>query len=100
MPEVKESQCFQEYCQNFISSVPASSLQIIGLYNDAKAAEQQPMKEREDTLLAHAKSLDSRYTAFKRTQWASKIFELAKAVPDTHGLMVHPVRLAFSSGLF
>ncbi|KAJ7473595.1 hypothetical protein B0H11DRAFT_1918757 [Mycena galericulata] len=49
------------------------------------------MKDREDALFIHAKTLPLKSTHSDRLRWTSKNFLLEKSIPDTHGLMVHPV---------
>ncbi|KAJ7471379.1 hypothetical protein B0H11DRAFT_1919576 [Mycena galericulata] len=91
MPELKEVQVFRQYIQNFIEKSPPKSLKILNLYADAKISEQPAMKDREDALFIHAKTLPLKSTHSDRLRWTSKIFLLEKSIPDTHGLMVHPV---------
>ncbi|KAJ6501016.1 hypothetical protein DFH09DRAFT_1102707 [Mycena vulgaris] len=92
MPEMTEVKVFQEYINGFIDATPdVKDRQILCMHSDAKSSEAVVMKEREEVLLAHSITLGKKSTQLERTQWAAKLFKLAKGVPDTHGLMIYPV---------
>ncbi|KAK6967141.1 hypothetical protein R3P38DRAFT_2589411 [Favolaschia claudopus] len=67
-------------------------LRVIGLWCDLTKNEHKECIEREERLLHQAASFSK--TALQRdrlAQWANDLEDLADAIPDTHGLLIHRV---------
>ncbi|KAJ6580814.1 hypothetical protein B0H19DRAFT_1112477, partial [Mycena capillaripes] len=99
MPERPEGgRFFQRYVQlfldsDFVKNNPGCT-RIEGFYADMIEDETEEMLSREQELKKFAASLDSESLS-KGTHkaWANTIRNLAAAIPDTHGLMIHDVWL-------
>ncbi|KAK7015089.1 hypothetical protein R3P38DRAFT_3000142 [Favolaschia claudopus] len=96
MPEILEAGYFFPYfillfiiTMNLLSS---DNLRVIGLWCDLTKNEHKECSPREERLLHQASSLSK--TALQRdrlAQWANDLEDLADAIPDTHGLLIHQV---------
>ncbi|KAJ7086523.1 hypothetical protein C8R44DRAFT_752552 [Mycena epipterygia] len=97
MPEIFEAgYFFPIYIWFFIFIVTIvygpNGLHVIGLWCDLSAGESKAAATREATLLDYAKTLDKRALARGHLgRWARDLQDLADAIPDTHGLMIHTV---------
>ncbi|KAJ7489735.1 hypothetical protein B0H11DRAFT_1061153 [Mycena galericulata] len=97
MPEIFEAGYFFScYIWIFIALVTIahgpSGLNIIGLWCDLSKGESDASADRETALLSYAASLDKQ--ALQRghlARWANDLEDLADAIPDTHGLMIHVI---------
>ncbi|KAJ6626415.1 hypothetical protein B0H10DRAFT_1941968 [Mycena sp. CBHHK59/15] len=97
MPEIFEAgYFFPTYIWFFIVLVTIvhgpNGLNVIGLWCDLSAGESRVAATREATLLAYAKTFDKHALARGHlARWAKDLQDLADAIPDTHGLMIHTV---------
>ncbi|KAK6983818.1 hypothetical protein R3P38DRAFT_2578028 [Favolaschia claudopus] len=97
MPEILEAGFFFPcFILLFITTItllyPPEYLKVIGLWCDLTKEEHKECTAREEQLLQFASSLSK--FALKRghlAQWANDLEDLADAIPDTHGLLIHSV---------
>ncbi|KAJ6600680.1 hypothetical protein B0H10DRAFT_1958711 [Mycena sp. CBHHK59/15] len=97
MPKIFEAgYFFPTYIWFFIVLVTIvhgpNGLNVIGLWCNLSAGESGAAATREATLLAYAKTFDKHALARGHlARWAKDLQDLADAIPDTHGLMIHTV---------
>ncbi|KAJ7070375.1 hypothetical protein B0H15DRAFT_807095 [Mycena belliarum] len=97
MPEIFEAGYFFAcYIWFFILLVTIvhgpEALNVLGLWCDLSTGESTLSKEREIALLDYAKTLDKCALARGHlARWVNDLQDLAEAIPDTHGLMIHYV---------
>ncbi|KAJ7660937.1 hypothetical protein DFH06DRAFT_1400393 [Mycena polygramma] len=97
MPEIFEAGYFFPcYIWVFIVIITLlygpAGLTVVALWSDLSTAESKESANREDKLVSYSRTLKK--TALARGQlahWASDLQDLAEAIPDTHGLMIHTV---------
>ncbi|KAJ6611096.1 hypothetical protein B0H10DRAFT_1953377 [Mycena sp. CBHHK59/15] len=97
MPEIFEvGYFFPCYIWFFIVLVTLvhgpAGLNVLGFWCDLSVGEAKASAHRESALLAYAANLDKQ--ALKRghlARWANDLQDLADAIPDTHGLMIHRI---------
>ncbi|KAK7016041.1 hypothetical protein R3P38DRAFT_2786429 [Favolaschia claudopus] len=102
MPEILEAGYFFPFIiLLFILTMnilyPPKHLHVIGLWSDLTKKEHRECVEREERLLHAAASLSK--TALQRDrlgQWANDMEDLADAIPDTHGVLIHRVSVGGS----
>ncbi|KAJ7624186.1 hypothetical protein B0H17DRAFT_1151315 [Mycena rosella] len=92
MPETPEGGYdMPEYIADVIPKVDPLLLQVKGFGCDPIDGETQAMKSRGTRVLQFAKTLEVHMLQDNsHATWAKDLYLLAQAVPDTHGLLIHP----------
>ncbi|KAK7008034.1 hypothetical protein R3P38DRAFT_1624993 [Favolaschia claudopus] len=97
MPEIFEAgYFFSLYLFIFITILnwfyPPGYLNVIGIWCDLTEEETEASRSREEDLLRHVQKFKLwMFRQHQLPQWATKLGDLAAAIPDTHGLMIRQV---------